>query len=142
MDINILKLIFSSMFYSFTPLFEKNILNTLTKDVYILIKYTFRFISIIFLNIVKNKNISVMEHIIKIKEVFLWLVGLTVISLGSQYIYFDILKELDLSIIEPIGSVIINICSILIGAFFLKEAITIKKILGIIIGAISIFLLT
>lgn len=142
MNLNILKLIFSSGIYSFTPLVEKIILKTLTKDIYIFIKYALRFISIIGLNIFTNKNLFFMQNIIKIKSVFIWLVVLTIISLSSQYIYFDILKKMDISLIEPISSVVINIFSVIIGVFILKESITIKKLLGVIVGSLSIFLLT
>jgi uncharacterized membrane protein len=142
MNLNILKLIFSSSIYSFTPLVEKIILKTLTKDIYMFIKYAIRFIILIGLNIFTNKNISFMENITKIKSVFILLIGATIISLSSQYIYFDVLKHMDISLIEPISSVVINIFSVIIGIFILKETVTLKKLLGVGIGGISIFLLT
>lgn len=141
MKTDLLKLSLSSGIYSFTPLIEKIILKTLTKDVYILIKYTIRFISVVGFNLFSN-TLSIKENLTKIKSVLILLIIAAGIAFSSQYLYFDVLKNMDVSLIEPIGSIIINICSLIVGWYFLGEHLTFKKMLGVGIGGISIFLLT
>jgi len=142
MDSNIIKLLGSSSIYSFTPLLEKIILKTLAKDVYILIKYTIRFFMLVGYNIVRNKSVPIVENITKIKSVLIYLVAAAIVAFSSQYLYLDALKHMDISLVEPIGNVLINVFSVAIGWFFLNESITYKKILGVGVGGISIYLLT
>ena len=89
-----------------------------------------------------NKNVPIGEHINKIKTVFPYLMGATVVAFSSQYLYLDALKSMDISLVEPIGNVLINIFSVGIGVYFLKEELNGKKIMGVILGALSILLLT
>jgi uncharacterized membrane protein len=142
MNFEIGKLFLSSSIYSFTPLFEKIILRTLAKDVYLLVKYTIRFFGVIGYNVVMNNNVPLIENMDKIRKVFIYLVGAAVIAFSSQYLYLDALKNMDISLVEPIGNVMINVFSVAIGALFLKEELTMKKIAGVAVGGISIALLT
>ena len=49
---------------------------------------------------------------------------------------------MDVSYVEPIGNVLINLFTVLIGVMLLGESLTQKKILGLAFGMVSIFLLT
>ena len=142
MNLELIKLLFSSSIYSFTPLLEKTILKTLAKDVYILIKYTMRFFSLISYNFIFNRHVSIMEHVNKIKSVVPYLIAATIVAFSSQYLYLDALKSMDISLVEPIGNVLINIFSVGIGVFFLKEELNAKKVMGVALGVLSIVLLT
>ena len=139
------KLFISSSIYSFTPLFEKIILKTLTKDIYIFIKYTLRFVSVLGFNILNNNHGSLYSKIVfntpKILSVLHLLVAAALVAFSSQYFYFDALKSMDISVVEPVGNVLINLFTIAIGVFFLNEKLTRKKMAGIILGVLSIYFL-
>jgi len=141
MNIDLIKLCLSSSIYSLTPLFEKSILGIIHKDLYLFLKYTFRFIIILFMNVFKNNNIINSLLFEKINNIKYYLLGSAIVAFTSQHLYLDVLKNNDISYIEPIGNVLINIFSVLIGYLALKEPFNNKKILGLILGTSSIFLL-
>lgn len=141
MNIDLIKLCLSSSIYSLTPLLEKSILGILHKDLYLFLKYTFRFIIILFMNVFKNSNIINSLLFEKINNIKYYLLGSAIVAFSSQHLYLDVLKNNDISYIEPIGNVLINIFSVLIGYLALNEPFNNKKILGLILGTSSIFLL-
>ena len=81
------------------------------------------------------------ENFTNIKAVFGYLVAAAVIAFSSQFLYLDVLKTNDISFVEPVGNVLINIMSVIIGVYFLKEEINTKKICGIALGCFSLLLL-
>tara|TARA_Y100000768_G_C23778264_1_gene586730 strand:+ start:343 stop:771 length:429 start_codon:yes stop_codon:yes gene_type:complete len=142
MNPSVIKLFISSALYSFTPLLEKLILKGIAKDFYLFIKYFFRFLTVIFMNAFNYKKLFSQKNLIGLKEVIVYLLIAVVLAFSSQYIYLDVLKNNDITFTESVGNVLINICSVLTGIIFLKEEITTKKIIGMLLASASLYLLT
>ena len=142
MNIDLIKLCLSSSIYSFTPLFEKSILGILHKDIYLFFKYTFRFLIILIINLYKGRNFFNSNTFNKLDNVKYYLLGASIIAFTSQHLYLDVLKNNDITYIEPIGNVLINIFAVIIGVLFMKESINYKQILGLILGTFSIYFLS
>ena len=147
----LLKLLISSGIYSLTPLLEKTIMKTLQKDVYISIKYALRFAVVVVMSIVSSNGLSKLfssdkfsnaKHFNQIKITAPYLIMAAIVAFSSQYLYLDVLSSMDVSYVEPIGNVLINLFTVLIGVMLLGESLTQKKILGLAFGMVSIFLLT
>ena len=134
---DLFKLGLSSSIYSLTPVIEKSILGILPKDIYLFFKYMIRFLVVLVKNVYEG-NIIPSILLNRVHHVKYYLIMAAIIAFSSQSIYLTVLKNNDISYIEPIGNVFINIFSILAGKVFLGETLTKKKFLGLVLGIISI----
>jgi len=94
------------------------------------------------MNAFNYKKLFSQKNLIGLKEVIVYLLIAVVLAFSSQYIYLDVLKNNDITFTESVGNVLINICSVLTGIIFLKEEITTKKIIGMLLASASLYLLT
>ena len=135
------KLLFSSSIYSLLPLIDKKILNLITKDTYMFLKYTFRFLVILSSNIFLKGHFPANEYIKGIKKTFIFLILSAMVSLVSQYFYYDVLKTNDLTYVLPVSDVLITLCTMLTGILFLKEKMTKRKIIGTLIALFGVYII-
>ena len=130
MKSDLFRLGLSSSIYSLTPIIEKSILGILPKDIYLFFKYMIRFVLVFFKNLYHG-NINYFTLFSRIQHVKYYLVMAALVAFSSQSIYLTVLKNNEVSYIEPIGNVFINIFSIIVGNVFLGETITKKKLIGL-----------
>ena len=90
--------------------------------------------NIAFSTTIKNANFILNINIIAIIGLFLYLL--------SFLLYMIVLPKFNLTDIMPIISAITSIAIYVLSIMFLKEEITIQKILGIVIIIIGVFIMT
>ena len=69
------------------------------------------------------------------------LIGILLIQTANWYIFLYLLQNNDISVIVPLNQIFIVIFSSLLGYLLLNEKITNKKVFGIFLTGISIFLI-
>ena len=132
------KLLISSSVYSLTPILDKYILQNINTQLFILLKYIVR-VGLIIL----TSKIGLFEPKVftGLKKSGFYLVLLAGVSLFSQNLYYDVLKDSQVSIIEPLGNIFITIFTVIGGVLFFKEQLNRSKIIGLVLSCVSIYLL-
>lgn len=140
---SILSLILVQTFiYSFILLLRKKIVLTkIPLELFIIFSGLFNLIIMSIIIFYKKINIFSTKNIKGIKESLITLIGILLIQTANWYIFLYLLQNNDISVIVPLNQIFIVIFSSLLGYLLLNEKITNKKVFGIFLTGISIFLI-
>lgn len=85
--------------------------------------------------ILKDKDIA------GIKKIAVWFFVLQLASFLNYYLFLTLLDKNDISYLIPLNQLFVILFSSIIGVLFLNETITAIKLIGIILGCISIYMI-
>ena len=85
--------------------------------------------------ILKDKDIA------GIKKIAVWFFVLQLASFLNYYLFLTLLNKNDISYLIPLNQLFVILFSSIIGVLFLNETITAIKLIGIILGCISIYMI-
>jgi len=140
---SILSLILAQTFiYSLILLLRKKfVLSKIPLELFIIFSGLFNLIIMSIIIFYKKINIFSTKNIKGIKESLITLIGILLIQTANWYIFLYLLQNNDISVIVPLNQIFIVIFSSLLGYLLLNEKITNKKVFGIFLTGISIFLI-
>jgi len=140
---SIISLILAQTFiYSLILLVRKKfILTKIPLELFIIFSGLFNLIIMSIVVFYKKINIFSTKNIKGIKESLIILISVLLIQTANWYFFLYLLQNNEFSIIVSLNQLFILIFSFLLGYFLLNEKITNKKIFGIILACISIFLI-
>lgn len=85
--------------------------------------------------ILKDKDIA------GLKKIAVWFFVLQLASFLNYYLFLTLLDKNDISYLIPLNQLFVILFSSIIGVLFLNETITAIKLIGIILGCISIYMI-
>ena len=85
--------------------------------------------------ILKDKDIA------GLKKIAVWFFVLQLASFLNYYLFLTLLDKNDISYLIPLNQLFVILFSSIIGVLFLNETITLIKLIGIILGCISIYMI-
>jgi len=85
--------------------------------------------------ILKDKDIA------GVKKIAVWFFVLQLASFLNYYLFLTLLDKNDISYLIPLNQLFVILFSSIIGVLFLNETITAIKLIGIILGCISIYMI-
>jgi len=130
-----------SAIYSLSLILKKYVTKIISIETYMIVFAFCTFLITIGYLLYNFKSLTLNNNFIEIKNNFHILFLMSILQCFTAYLGFGILKYGELTYVVPIEFIFINFFALMGGIMFFNEVISAKKIVGIITGLITVYLL-